>query len=257
MSWFKLDDKSTFHRKVVAVGNAAWGAFCRLGTHSSDQGADGFVSSEVARLIAAEDELARLETVGLLERCQGGYSLHDFLKYNPSAKEVAKTRKQRASAGSAGGSKRQANAKRVLEQRPSNAQAEAKQTPGAPNESAQAKVNPVPTRPVPSRPVPTHGGESALAPVWQPERSETPPPADLEITEAIRTNCIMAGGRPPTPADVTAMLASARSKGKRSCDWPAEVALWMKRERGYEIRDGGTPEPPPPRARGRPRPAPQ
>ena len=44
MSWFKLDDKSTFHRKVVAAGNAAWGAFCRLGTHSSDQGTDGVVS---------------------------------------------------------------------------------------------------------------------------------------------------------------------------------------------------------------------
>ena len=66
----------------------------------------------------------------------------------------------------------------------------------------------------------------------------------------------MAGGKPPTPADVTAMLASARSKGKRSCDWPAEVALWMKRERGYETRGGRAPEPPRPAREIVPRPAP-
>lgn len=227
MSWFKLDDKSTFHRKVVAAGNAAWGAFCRLGTHSSDQGTDGVVSSEVARLIATDEELGRLLAVGLLEERPGGYAMHDFLRYNPSAREVAKLRKQRAAAGSLGGSRRQANAARVLGQ-----------TPG----DAQADVSPVPSRPDPSR----SEGERALAPEWTPERGESPPPATLEITEAIRANCVLAGGKPPTPADVAAMLASARSKGKRSCDWPAEVALWMKRERGYETRGGGAPDPPRP-----------
>ena len=122
----------------------------------SDQGTDGVVSLEVARLIGTEAELGRLLAVGLLEEASGGYALHDFLEYNPSAREVAKIRKQRAEAGSKGASRRGANAKHVLEHAlqhaPSNAQAVTRHHRTAPNESAQAKVCPVPTRPDPSHP---------------------------------------------------------------------------------------------------------
>lgn len=113
MSWFRVDDKSAFHRKVVRAGNAAWGALCRMGAYSADHGDDGFVCLEVASMIASESELAMLMSVGLLERTDrdgGGYMIHDFLEWNPSRESLESLSKKRAKAGRRGGSKRKANA---------------------------------------------------------------------------------------------------------------------------------------------------
>jgi hypothetical protein len=103
MSWFRVDDMSAFHKKVLRAGNAAWGAFCRMGAHSSHYELDGFVPNEVATVIATREEVDRLLEVGFLKTVDGGFQIHDFLEWNPSAAEVAQLRRKRAKAGKQGG----------------------------------------------------------------------------------------------------------------------------------------------------------
>jgi hypothetical protein len=62
------------------------------------------------------------------------------------------------------------------------------------------------------------------------------PPADIEVTEEIRTQCAMAGARLPTQADVIACLSNARSKGFVRSDWGAELVKWMVRGRVFDRR---------------------
>lgn len=109
MPWFRLDDKSWSHPKVVAAGNAAWGAFCRLGAYASDHRTDGVIPSSIAQLVATVDEIEKLVEVGLLDRNEGAtaYTIHDFLEWNPSAGEVEAKRSKltelRSKAGRVGG----------------------------------------------------------------------------------------------------------------------------------------------------------
>lgn len=139
MPWFRLDDKSWGHAKVVAAGNAAWGALCRLGAWSSDHGTDGSIPMSVACLIASQDEIDRLVAVGLLEReTDVCLRIHDFLDRNPSARDTERTRKKRADAGRIGGL-RSASIRQASE--PASAQAPA--SPGA-SHALKQKGNPDP-----------------------------------------------------------------------------------------------------------------
>lgn len=98
MTWFKIDDKSAFHAKVMAAGNEAWGAVCRAGAWSSAHGTDGFIPDQIANTIAKKNVWKRAETCGevgkhgLVDRVDGGWQIHDFLEWNPSAKEVEEKR---------------------------------------------------------------------------------------------------------------------------------------------------------------------
>jgi hypothetical protein len=106
MSWFKLCDRIPFHRKVIDAGNEAFGAWCRMGAQASADLSDGVVSDAMASLIVGpgrEDVLARLVRVRLLERVEGGYLVHDYLEYNPSAAEVHEHRAEVAEARRAAG----------------------------------------------------------------------------------------------------------------------------------------------------------
>jgi hypothetical protein len=95
MTWFKVDDKLAFHKKVMAAGNAAMGAWVRLGSWSSLQETDGKLPGDIVRTIASEQELAKLLEVGfLLKEGSDGFVLHDFLVYNPSSKELKSNRKR-------------------------------------------------------------------------------------------------------------------------------------------------------------------
>lgn len=103
MSWFRVDDQSPFHHKVIAAGNEAWGAFCRGGAIASGQRTDGFVADGVALLIAPESVWTRLVDSRLAHREEGGWRLHDYTDWNPSAKDVERLKKARAAAGKTGG----------------------------------------------------------------------------------------------------------------------------------------------------------
>lgn len=126
MTWFRVDDKSAFHRKVTDVGNEAWGALCRAGAWSSDHLTDGRVPWSVALTIASKKIWERLFVTGLCERLEGttDFLIHDFLDWNPSREQVLELRQHRSQAGRRGGvAKRQALAKQLPSNGPSKTEA--------------------------------------------------------------------------------------------------------------------------------------
>lgn len=162
MSWFRVDDKAAFHRKVLKAGNEAFGAFARMGSWSSDHLTDGRVPIETALLIANEHVLQKLCFVGLLEPDGADFVIHDFLDYNPSAEEIREERAHnaevKAKAGRAGGI-----ASGVARRANKLKQNEAEPKQGASSSvQANAKQNEAPSRPVP---FPPEQEESSLAPV--------------------------------------------------------------------------------------------
>ncbi len=93
MGWFKTDDRLTFHRKTVLAGNAAMGAWVRIGAWVGGYETDGFIPGEVVDLIANEAQRERLVFVGFLIRHPDGrYEMHDYLKYNPSHAQLEEQR---------------------------------------------------------------------------------------------------------------------------------------------------------------------
>lgn len=88
MPWFKIDDGFHSHPKVLAAGNAAMGLWSRCGSYCSDHSTDGFVPEVLAKTYGTRAEIARLVELGWWRKVEGGYTMHDFLDYNPSAEQV-------------------------------------------------------------------------------------------------------------------------------------------------------------------------
>jgi len=98
VSWAKLDDGYHMHPKVVRAGNAATGVHARAVSYCAFHLTDGRLPEEAAVAIQSSDvgAIERLLAVGLFERIPGGYLVHDYRKYNPSAKQVKRERRQAA-----------------------------------------------------------------------------------------------------------------------------------------------------------------
>jgi len=118
MSWVKIDDQFTMHPKALRAGNEGVGCWARLLAWSASQLTDGRVPRVVAELIA-EGKTAVLDKIcdaELLEHDGDDYLLHDYLDYQPSAKDVRKQRvaasAQRSIAGKASANKRAAKGQR-------------------------------------------------------------------------------------------------------------------------------------------------
>lgn len=114
MSWAKLDDRFPDHPKVVgAGGDAAWLHVCAL-CYAAGQLTDGFIpESVVPRLSDRRNPMrlaAKLIAVGLWEPSEGGYQIHDYLEWNPSAEMVRQKRAEvhetKSRAGKLGAAKR-------------------------------------------------------------------------------------------------------------------------------------------------------
>lgn len=108
VTWLRKDDIGYDDPRVLAIGNAAYGALVRMEQYASAQGTDGWIPADKATEIASRSELKMLLTVlpdlGVMlhrygDRCpcllehtwspaRGGYWTHDFLKLNPKASEV-------------------------------------------------------------------------------------------------------------------------------------------------------------------------
>ncbi len=159
MSWFRIDDGVAFHRKVIKAGNEAFGAWTRMGAHSSSQLTDGLIDAGTALLIAGRRSvIEKLVGAELLEVSGDSYQIHDFLEYNPSAAEVLATRDSRAQTGRKGGLRSaEQRAKQPASSDSTKPEPKSKQVAstlleaGLPvgSDTAEAKPNPVPSRPVP------------------------------------------------------------------------------------------------------------
>lgn len=148
MTWAKLDDALPDHEKILRVGPLGLALQVKAICWSSKHLTDGFLPAHVVEHFLAEfryglapesqlaDELQeRMIEAGLWEKNGDfGYTIHDYLDYNPSKKQVMKQRREMQAKGKRGG---EASAKRRAE-----AQG---------NRPAEPPSRPVPSRPGPSR----------------------------------------------------------------------------------------------------------
>jgi hypothetical protein len=93
VTWFRLDDSFHSHPKVIAAGNEATGLFVRCGTYAAEHLTDGFIRKDVALLYGSDALAATLVKATLWHRTRGGWMIHDYLDYNPSAEQVKQERK--------------------------------------------------------------------------------------------------------------------------------------------------------------------
>lgn len=100
MAWVRLADDFADHPKIVAAGPlAGWLWLCGI-AYCNRYLTDGFVpAAQVKRLADVDDPASlavRLLDVGLWERAPGGYRVHDYAGYQPSAEAVKAERERNA-----------------------------------------------------------------------------------------------------------------------------------------------------------------
>lgn len=135
MVWFKIDDNMAFHHKIIAAGNAAVGLWARAGAACAQQLTDGFVPDHLAETLGTKAQAARLVSVGLWVRVEGGYRFHEWQDRNPTRAEVE--------------AERAATAKRVRQWRDRRNAV----TNAVSNGGGNAVSNAAPSRPDPTRPL--------------------------------------------------------------------------------------------------------
>lgn len=96
MPWFRLDDSFDTHPKILAAGNEAIGLYVRCGTYAARHLTDGFIRHDVAMLYGTKTLADTLVHAGLWHRARGGWTIHDYLDYNPSREAVENDRKAKA-----------------------------------------------------------------------------------------------------------------------------------------------------------------
>lgn len=93
MSWVRLDDGFPEHPKVLALGadyEVGISLLVRGMCYCARNLTDGFIP---ARTFSDNPQLVeRLVELGLWERVEGGFQIHDYLAYNPSKERVLSTR---------------------------------------------------------------------------------------------------------------------------------------------------------------------
>lgn len=142
MPWGRLDDSLYDHPKLDLLGSqrmAGVGLWAVSISWCNRRLTDGFLPASRIRQLGGTVRLAeRLVEVGLFDRAEGGYLVHDFLEFNDSKLEAEAKQRQRRDAGRLGGQARST--------RPSEPLGE------PPSEPLNGSVKPVPSRPVPSSP---------------------------------------------------------------------------------------------------------
>lgn len=248
MSWAKLDDKASEHRKQLAAGgDACWFWACGLMYANRQEERDGFIPEQILPALygpakSPKKLAAILVRVGLWKRVEGGYLIHDYHVWNPNAVQVEhyKTEARRRAAES-------------YERKKSSAGAESPQNEIICGDSSGSTPTPTPEpdltqgglakdleasarRPAPPDPPPT---VNDLPPIRSEyvafERSFQPIPRAIETWsgpinhELLRANypCLDLSEQERDFRD------HARSKGSLSCDWDAEFARWLRRSKRF------------------------
>jgi hypothetical protein len=101
MAWVKLDDRFFDNQKIRRAGKDGRELYLSALTYSASALTDGMIHQDDVNYLAARAEVSdvdtavnRLLSVGLWERTEYGYTIHDYHEYNPSAAQVNKQRQQ-------------------------------------------------------------------------------------------------------------------------------------------------------------------
>lgn len=92
MAWIRIDDQVPRHPKHLKAGpEACWLWVCGL-AYCQSQLTDGFIPAEALTSLSnvrkPDEKAARLVSAGLWDVATGGYRVHDYLVYQPSAEQV-------------------------------------------------------------------------------------------------------------------------------------------------------------------------
>jgi hypothetical protein len=99
MPFIQLDDQITEHPKILQAGAVAAWVWTSAIAYCQRQLTDGFVPAAAVPRLAQEATpkvLARLVSLHLLDRVDGGFLVHDYLDHNPSRVTVLRRRAEAA-----------------------------------------------------------------------------------------------------------------------------------------------------------------
>jgi hypothetical protein len=99
VTWARLDDAFPDHAKIEGLTDAAFRLHIAGICHAARYLTDGFVpENRVGRLTPSfkRTSLTELVDTGLWHEAVGGWMIHDFLDYNPSAEKIRAERKAAA-----------------------------------------------------------------------------------------------------------------------------------------------------------------
>jgi hypothetical protein len=98
--WVRLDDRFPTHRKVALLSDRAFRLYVSALCWSSENLTEGHITERelplVARIRGPKAIARELETAGLWDRDDDGWTVHDYLEYNPSRARVKEDREANA-----------------------------------------------------------------------------------------------------------------------------------------------------------------
>lgn len=225
MTWVKLDDSFSEHAKIMAISDGALrlhlSAFCFASRNLTD-GAISFLASKSLRGLTTK-RVNELVAANLWENMDGGWTIHDYLNYNPSREQVLKERANKKAAGMAGAKSR---------------------WDSKPIAGATASAN----APVPSRPVPDPSPEKLSPKSPNGDSSESVPPRakrQTVIGDDFREWAVAQFSRIPRTKVLEAIdNAVGHSSYRKWDDKRLYVLNWLKREfpEQEEREPKGTPD---------------
>lgn len=160
MTWFKVDDQFSEHKKVRRLGKdklAAIGLWTLCGNWSAATLSDGFVPGEIVQRYDPEEKLAEsLVRVGLWEHAElddeAGYQFHDWDDHQPSKADVEARRKADADRRARWREAKQGKSPESESRQESRRDTTRDTTRDTQPESRPVSSLPDPTRPGPARP---------------------------------------------------------------------------------------------------------
>lgn len=218
MAWVRVDDSFADHPKIIAAGPlASWLYVCGL-TYCARLLTDGFIPAGQVRKLADLDGAMQLaETLvecGLWERCDGGFRVHDFLQYNPTAEKVRADRK--------------AAQERMQKHRSGEVRANSN------GSSGEVRVpHPDPSR-TPPVPIPTGAdapgnGARAPAPLKAPKRTKVDPKFDPGLEEWGKIMRELAYTEDKMNYETDKFIDHFLGTGDLKADWTAAWRNWLRR----------------------------
>jgi hypothetical protein len=250
MPWLRLDDQFSDHPKIVEAGPlAGWLHVCGM-LYCSRLLTDGFIPAGQVRKLADVDnatELAeRLISVGLWDRADGGYQVHDYLDYNPSRSKVL--------------AEREANAARQGRYRERHSSISNDVSNAVTDTVSNAPPVPTPT------PVPSTQPEPEPKPEDEVRVTAPPSPSDPVViaTAEMVSEASFVGDEMPAilkavarsfelvpdfdtrdgPYEASqwaAYYSTGKGARKQPTNWVASFRKWLKQEVKYERRDASEP----------------